>query len=385
MYVMKIQIGDRLLLMKKILIISPKYSGNDGLSHHTKKLFEKLGESSFIDCSLLTSFGQCKNSKVLAQIKNWGMMGLISQFEAIERAAPDEVLIQYVPYMYGRRGLSFALPLLVLLMKIKGIKVNTYFHELHYPYENTFKSFILFFIHHIQFLLLAVFSNRCFFTTSFFKDYTSRMLCGMKKSLYCLPVSSNINLKSEQIDFSQNEVVVSLFGSLHPSRRTHQLLELLAKNKNIKKIIYVGLTLDEIAAQKQLSLSSEELNKIDARGFLSDEELSNIYLSDVVAQISYFTDGVSTRRGSVMTAIQHGTPVVSTKSKRTDKILENIPGVYLFSTDIVEFEKKITDLFSQDDILSKLKSHKACLRSFYKAQLDWNVVVGNLIKVIINN
>src|SRR5262249_18302153 len=90
------------------------------------------------------------------------------------------------------------------------------------------------------------------------------------------------------------------------------------------------------------------------------------------------TDGVSTRRTTLMAALQHGLAVVGTDGHNTDRMLRDANNSLRLTAvgDRDAFAGAVCELAASRGTRAELGSHA---RSLYETEFDWTVVSGRLI------
>jgi glycosyltransferase involved in cell wall biosynthesis len=115
-------------------------------------------------------------------------------------------------------------------------------------------------------------------------------------------------------------------------------------------------------------------------GRLADEELAS-WLSAADVFLAPFVDGVSTRRGSMMAALQHAVPVVGTTGRLTDSVLAQASdALTLVSVDRPDLfaDAAVQLAHSGDDAARRGRAG----RSLYESTFDWPVVAGRLLQAL---
>src|SRR6476659_7184382 len=91
----------------RVLVISPLYHPEEeGLAHYTTEFCRHLQKSA--DVSVLTGVRSIETGPggvtVMPWVERWDLPGLLRAVERARWSDPDRVLIQFVPFMYARRG-----------------------------------------------------------------------------------------------------------------------------------------------------------------------------------------------------------------------------------------------------------------------------------------
>lgn len=314
----------------KILILSPYYlPQRNGLAHYTDRFAKELkkrGHNVFV--------ASCQQDSIEGDIpvihfEKCNIIHFIRLFNKIKLLGIDKILIQYVPHMYNPRGgVNFSLPSFIIFLRIfSSLSIEVMFHELHYPFEYSIKSLLLWFCHHMMLIPSLWFSHRSFFSTERFLKKANKL--NLTTKIYYLPVGSNIS----RTDFKNT-------------------------NKHVLKN-----------------------DNIEILGFLPDEEVGRI-LWDSDFQLAFFIDGISTRRGSALAALNNGLPVITTKTSLTDESLLSFPGLFLSSPDL--FFEELKFILLKD--LKEIRKERHFLREKMFKNFDeffsWESIVDRYEKIV---
>lgn len=382
--------------MKKIknLFICPKFDPiSDGLGHHTTLFMSQLAKSpDFENCHIITSshsqiIGKHKgNDKVHAIIDDWNFVNLCKIIPLIMRLKPENIFVQYEPFMYQQRGgINFGIPFFLLYISLfKAQKVHTYFHELYHPFNGTFKTLIMFICHHLMFIITMLASSKIYCST---KNNFKRILFFRFQNsgnLHLLHVGANIKKYSfknhsflkEKLGILPNELVLGLFGTFHTSKNTKEILESLISVKRPIKILYIGASQSDVL-QLVSQDKQEELSKIlVSTGFASDQDCSE-YFQILDSLICFFIDGLSTRRGSAIMALSHGVPIISSTTYKTEEIFKNKNFIKLFETN--HFENRLVTTLNNFD-LNQRGQHGDEIIQFHETYFSWASIVRKYIE-----
>jgi glycosyltransferase involved in cell wall biosynthesis len=119
---------------------------------------------------------------------------------------------------------------------------------------------------------------------------------------------------------------------------------------------------------------------VESPGFLADREVAR-RLAAADLFLAPLIDGVSTRRGSVMAALQHAVPVVGTNGPLTDPVLrESREAVSLSAVgESADFARSAVRLAGD---AAARESSGAAARRLYERNFDWPVIAGRLISAL---
>ena len=351
--------------MQKILIICPTY-GNavEALSVHTKMMksyfsrhFEVAIMATARQDDSATNMDPEPNVRLIELAGAWNFISLITKQPQIKEFDPDKIFIQYVPFLYGRGGINLGFPLWVMLMRIfSRASIEIYCHELYYPFEIKLKSMVMHFSHIIMLLILGISAHKILVTTRNFEKLMKRLLF-FKKKIYWLPVGPNI--EKTRVDDNACEAfrikhsiaftdfVLGSFGTFHPSKNYHLIFKILMKIKTQAKIPIKFIMIGQDEEKLLKYLGEDDFHQLKGivitTGQLDDSEV-NIAFAVMDLYLGYFTDGLTTRRGSIMAAMQAGLPIISTIGHATEECFIKQPQIYLYDPDEKIFFDAVMEL-----------------------------------------
>lgn len=218
-------------------------------------------------------------------------------------------VVQYTPQLF-----SSLWSCLKIILRSKGPVVFN-FHELYYPPSLGLRGLLIGVPHWIRFVILLHLCDLAIFSTAGFCKRWMRRLPYLEHKMSWIPVGSNIPRSSDSIaSQKQNGMNLLHFGGAHPTHLYDFIFEafqnLLQRFPEQKFVLtLVGAGKEELKEQLSRYSSIEPL--IRFLGYLKPVDVSReISGADLV--LAPFMDGVTTRRGSVMTALEHGKPVITT-------------------------------------------------------------------------
>ena len=347
----------------KIIIISPAFPPDrDGVGDYTSVLADGLAEKNeviIVTSKLKGVKSESKNKfHVIREIDKWGGLDLFHILSICKNFSPELVIIQYVSFMYGRGGINLAFPLLSVLLRIR-YSVFTMLHELFTPFGFSIKTFLMSLIQRLMLFFLIIGSDRIGVSIKVWERMLKRFFFWRRSNFKWIPVSSNIKIVSKDSTFKipvgfENRLILTFFGSFHYAKMVDYViasLEFLIKKGYNAGLIVIGQDETTISAHiKELPDYLRE--RIFCTGYCSSEDVSR-YLSITDIFLLPLIDGISSRRTTLMTALKHGVPVVSTNGFLTDDIFlqENFT-LLSPSTDKALFVANVVRM-ADDDTLRK--------------------------------
>lgn len=295
-----------------------------------------------------------------------------------EKPSLDRLIVQYNPFGFGPRGFNPWLPLCLSRLS-KQLSLSLMFHETYVPCGTAAQCG------------MRLWQIPQFFFLSRIADSTyascSRWLPAIRRATgrdaVHLPVGSNVvrsKLSREEargrLAIGGKALVLGVFGSAHPSR----LLDWIALASSHLQdrmpevlIVYIGAD-----GEKLRAAVGGGVRLLDCGLLPADSVGDHLMAADVL--LAPFVDGLSTRRGSVAAAFQHGIPVLSTSSAWTDAMLLAQEDRLIFLSPADAGPAAYWDLAER--VFARLPapdSQRTLLRSFYEEHFGWEVVSRRLL------
>lgn len=297
-----------------------------------------------------------------------------------EHGRPDWLITQYNPFGYGRRGYCPLLPkMLSELRRNEDIRMALFFHETMVP-PWPWKFTIM------RLWQAPIFGEMCRLADVGFVS-TTRWLPQVRRARKDLPCHHvTIGSNAAFCDVSRSEArapfgladdvpVLGIFGQAHVSRLLDWVGEAarrLSAELPGAVILYVG---PDGGAMRQ---ACAPLSVIDA-GIQPSETIGRSFRAmDLL--LSPFIDGLSTRRSSVSSVMQHGIPVATTRRKWTDRLFDEAPDSLLLSRadSAAEFAEEVSDWWKS----RRFSSPDPALAAFHREHFSWESIAGNIAKAL---
>ena len=120
--------------------------------------------------------------------------------------------------------------------------------------------------------------------------------------------------------------------------------------------------------------------ELDAPGYLGTESIARrLAAADIF--LSPLIDGVSTRRGTLMAALQHGLPIVGTAGPLTDSILLE-SGSALSLVAVGDRDGFADEVRRLADEAAERQSMRRAGRRLYERNFDWPVTAERILEEI---
>lgn len=354
----------------KIAIVCPHFPPDaSGIGDYTARLAGQFARSG--PCAVWTGRENPQavdGVEVIRVPTPWDLTALNKITEALEAWKPDAVLIQYLAYLYNPLGIAPWLPLWIRSLRGKLQKpVALVAHELHYPIGLELKGLLIGVPQLAQFVALAAASDQVYFTYESALRRYARLMPWRARDFAWLPVGATIEPDPSHAEARPESSPTLLhFGGAHPTKLLGHSLCALRRIRALKgfentQLVFVGI--DSSALDPEPGIT--------ATGYLPPEEVSSwLRRADLV--LAPFMDGVSTRRTSVMAALAHGRPLLTTVGYSSDRGIrwDDFCAV-TDARDPEAFGLKAAQLIGDREALNTL-ARKA--REAYQSRFSWTVL-----------
>ncbi|WP_231597178.1 hypothetical protein [Synechococcus sp. CBW1004] len=176
------------------------------------------------------------------------------------------VLLEFTPLAYSRVALPWRLLLRVLLRRLRGGRVVTYFHELPFTNGNTWKRQVAVLLQQFFCILFAGLSHQAVVNQQDGVRWLS-WLRPQSPPLF-LPSFSNVGESDHVSEPSDRPLQVVIFGSAGKRRHAHQLVAELGGYRQL-----FGPTVTVLDIGEPLALPSSLHEEVDILGLLPAEQV----------------------------------------------------------------------------------------------------------------
>lgn len=357
----------------------------DAIGHYTKIFAEELRR--FAEVRILLPEGSTYDpiegivlEPCFSVATPEGIRGLI---EPVVAAKPDWLLLQYNPFMYGKWGRAPQLvpTLRELKRRCPNLRIAVMVHENFVPFGVTWKFSVMATWQVPQYGQLLRTVDVLFGSTTEWVTHAQKRFPRLPCAL--LPVGSTIarvelsrEAARQRLGISPETKVVGLFGTAHISRMLPLVASSLREARSAgydARLLYIGPDGDAIRT------AMGDIEPLRAEGPLPEAEVSaRFHAMDVY--LVPFIDGVSTRRTSMMTALQHGIATLGTLGHHTDPVLRDASGSAFCLAPVheeAEFSRQLQELLASPERCEQIGMAG---RQLYETQFDWPIVVQKCVE-----
>lgn len=383
-------------MSNRVLFITGEYPPmHGGIGDYTEQLanaLEPCGWESLVVTSsravAVEQSGDGHDKRIVATVDRWDGRVLESVRDAIERTDPDVIHIQYQTGAFQMRPSINFLPLRMGLRK-RPLPIVTTYHDLLRPYLFPKAGRLRRWVNRA----LAFGSDAIILTNE--RDYRQvRSYRWFKDRAWRIPLGSNIT-RADYVDrdavlqrhgLDVSGFVIGFFGFLTADKGIDDLLDALERPdmEGVELLVISGdlATTDTTNRRyhdrilKRLENSSIPVN---VTGYLPQNDVAQALRAvDLIAMP--FRSGASLRSGTLLAALQSGTPVVTTDPRPGDTLAPFSPGesIWLVPVSETDFLHEAIHLLRSEPSLRQRLSAAALEAS---KQFAWPAIADRHIEV----
>jgi glycosyltransferase involved in cell wall biosynthesis len=299
--------------------------------------------------------------------------------------APRRLLIQWVPHGYGYQAMNVPFALWVWSRsRIHGDVIDLMVHEPFLEFSGSLRQRCAAMIQRVMIIALLNAARRVWVSTPGWETLCRPYMLGKKTIFHWLPVPSNIPISDDlqHISFlrahygAPGRILLGHFGTYDALRGEMLrviLAELLSRDSRLSTIL-MGRG-SEVMRQKLLDEYPGLKPMLYATGHLEPPHLSR-HISACDLMIQPYPDGVSTRRTSLMAALSHGRPVVTTRGRLTESLWKESGAVALAAATEVDAIVQLTrEIIANKDERERLG---VSAKALYSKVFDISLTVAAL-------
>ncbi len=374
----------------KFCVISGTYPNMKcGVGDYTARLCEFLKKQG-IKIDIITSKDKEIKSNfidginVVPCVSDWGIKGWKTIKPKLKEINPDIINIQFPANIKSSR--SFLFKLLPLLIKISGQETKILFTIHEFSRISKITRFKL--------ILVLWFSDKIITVNRLDLHLVKNFLLFNKKKVIFIPIGSAIPPVEKQgknmedfrkiLGLDAKNKLILFFGYLNPNKGFDTLLQALvglkSKDPNIKLLVLGGGLEGENDYHQKVKNKIKKMNLSESiiwAGFCSPDKVSQyFYACDVCA--FPFIEGVFLNRSTLLAAIVHKIPSVSTYSSKSPPELKDGQNILLVSPEnSSELEKTLFKLLKDKDLQEKIRQNLGKLAKYF----SWEDIAKKYIEL----
>jgi glycosyltransferase involved in cell wall biosynthesis len=290
-----------------------------------------------------------------------------------------DLILQYNPFSFGRWGFAPRLPIDMWLLRRRRphVRQAVMVHEAFVPIESA-KSLVMGTWQRLQLRAILLSVDVVMVTTS---SWVPLLPAGCRPT--AIPVGSNLPDRRERRESRRRELgadaetlVLASFGHDHPSR----LLDYVVAATNAIAARGQSVTLLCLGAGTRALEGLHPRVNLHRPGEQSGDELA-ADLSAVDIYLAALSDGLSTRRTTLIAALQHGLPVVGTEGSRTEpELRRELAAIHWTPAgDPGAFADAAVEL-AGDAALRQRRA--AAARELYDRSFSWDLIARSVVAAL---
>lgn len=351
-----------------------------GLADHTRRLAE--GFAKFHPTRVVSSkeAAPLPGIEVRNVISDWHD-GRALEAELLGGPENGVFLWQYVPHMYGRGGVNFAISPLITRLKALGRRQLVIGHEIKAPLYWRPHWFFYGVCHRVYWRRIRRAADAIGISTEAWLQRWRNDWSDSRAEFFVVPSPSNFPVVATMPDhatrwraahrLAPDTKVIAYFGTLSAAKQLDWVLEAWrAANRSGKPT-----ALAVIGASPDLNLDPALKSLYRPLGYLDEPAVSEA-LQAVDLLALPFIDGVSERRTTITAGLAHGTPILTTVGPSTGTTLQS--ATFLSATNATtpaEFADSAARLLGNSNELARLR---VAAKDAYRREYSWDVVIDRL-------
>ena len=369
---------------RDVVLVCPKLPPTrDGVGDYTYHLASELAKSHTVTVATTAGQDVVTGRFRVVPVSDWTLRGMAPLWPELEAIRPSFINVQWVPFLWGRWGLNFALPLTAWRLRRAGFRVVMTVHEPYMSFD-TWRRVPMAVVQRLGLAVLMAASAKISVTFSFLRDLFARRFPWRRDDIFWLPVGSNIPrvpLTDQARDdvrsglgFRRDDLVVVMFHP-HGAGKMFDLAldawKAIHDGRSDARLLLIGCSRDRVPADILAA------GDVVCTGYVEPSRVSHL-LSIADLCLAPYIDGVSARRGSVMAAMQHGVPVITTNGRLTDReVFERSPLALIDVTDPAMFVSEAVRLAADSAARQQLQEPTA---AFYERHFSWPLIARSLLE-----
>lgn len=318
------------------------------------------------------------NIPVQATIPAWNWQAIHPLWCFIKQHQPDWFLVQYVPNSFQRWAMPIWLPILLWLVKRRGVNVAIVFHEVQIRVTYWPAKYAL--VTLVQRLVCLMLTHVADVLITSIDLYASMLRCYTGKPIHIVPIASNILPVSvaddeltalRQTIATDGQWIISTFGL----RNQDMLLRVFDKVSSALPTTKL-LICSQLKISTTLSIYNRLKDQIIVSGFMAAPD---VYRYLRVSDVFFLPDlvdkkgkgGTCNKSTALAAALAAGLPVVGTQGDMNNVLLLLIPGLSLHDC---QNELAMADTIIRQFSCTDNQVLRESILAFSNTHLNWQAI-----------
>lgn len=311
-------------------------------------------------------------------ITRWDSPGVDAIVNELRRARPDVIVWQYNPFQIGSHGVFVGCRSLAKKLR-RVAPVVLIAHELWYPWgRNGVRGFVWAASQRLQFVLMQKHFRAIIVTTQRRRRIVATYFPRLRPRLAYVPIGSNVRRGDAEYDevrarigLSSSDFVVGHFGSTGDGRNVESLIaactSLRAEGLPIS-LLFVGRTGAQTPSESWIYASGEVA-----------EDAVSPYLRACDAYAFVEPVGPTSRKGSLLAALDHELPVVAFDGAHTERLFRESGAVLLVQPNSRSLAAGLKRILQEPETRRQLREGA---RSLVDTTYDWKKITAEIFTIL---
>jgi glycosyltransferase involved in cell wall biosynthesis len=325
-------------------------------------------------------------------VEAWGLRALPQVVQSVRALRCDVVVIQYAPHAFDGRGITLGINLLPLLIRaLTPARVVTTFHEAYVPLNASPRRVAGSLWQRAMAVVTAYASHALVTPTP--RGRRGLRRAGILKPIALIPVGSNIPVAAltaeeratirRRVLGASDGVLVGGFGNVHDRDLVAVFVAVARLQADHRAAGFVwaggsGADRERRHVEQLLRAKGLPLPRVEFTGPLPHPEISRTLGACDIA-IMPFVDGVSARRTSAITALQHGLPLLTTRGPQVDPRFAHGVNAYLVPAgDCGALAEALLALARRADLRERIAKGA---RTLYERHFVWELITDAVARL----
>lgn len=290
-------------------------------------------------------------------------------------AGPLKIILQYAPHGYGLYGINLIFAAWILKRAlINSDQIDLMIHEPYLAFSGSLKQKIAALIQRAMLGLIFLAAQKIWISTSLWNEQWPLKKAAKKGD--CLPVGSNINVKSSEGEVEclkdrfggKSRFTMGHFSSFNniTLKRLEKIIPAVFKALPESSVVLIGKN-GERAREYLSPMIGNDSHRLFVSGTLNVKDTS-FYIQACDAFLQPYPEGVNSRYTSLLAVLSHGKPVVSNRGPMSEEIWGSAKGIFLADDNAIDSWINLLKELAED--AKQGFSYAQELREFYNKNLN---------------
>jgi glycosyltransferase involved in cell wall biosynthesis len=245
---------------------------------------------------------------------------------------PRRLLVQWVPHGYGYKSLNVHFCLWLWQRFVCcGDKIDLMVHEPFLPFnKHSYRQSAAAAVHRLMTIILLRIAGRVWISTPTWRQFLLPYAMGRNIRFDWLPLTSNVPITNDEAavssiraQYARGGVLLGHFGTFGPpiAPLVNAILPSLLRQMTNASVLLIGSGSGEFGSHL-IQKCPDLRDRIHATGHVDAPSDLSPYISACHVLLQPYPDGITSRRTTIIAALSHGRPIVTTSGMLTESFWE---------------------------------------------------------------